>query len=1243
MGESQLVDGTARTSVVCTVCPQLKGKLRTMMRRHIQSHCNTAVHIRHLLMKRSGRISVSKNPFPPESRRPTQTTDCESDIDSDASDMVADCHDDAYNKPTTSISAPVEEEMPLSTLWDIALDHHVYEIGGGRELFNELEASLLEGDKIIATPIAALEDEIGMQDDDYFGIELLDEIPVDSSMKTKANMKVNPGDAYYPWLSKAHFLTALLFSSARLPFSDVQKKAVLSWAKELGAHDVPSLKAVKESNEHICELVGNPMRKVTSASGNDYANPLTRFSMQDYPEDGGDGMSQECSGGFFVPERFFTASYAPVNGRDSQDSCQENKTYAMGRAVQYTDAGFIVSDEQEIVPVSNFRHSFEDLVDKLACGVTSKYMFELQATLLSIILVSSEKYLKLTPHPLREKSKGRMVYSVPLIIFMDDVSGNVSKQWNKHHAIYMSNANLPREMLEKEFCVRFVTSSPHAAPMELMHAMKESISAAADSGIFAWDCKFDEEVMLVPEGLFLAGDNPMQAEECSHAGLNCNYFCRTCHVGGTKEYKESEAGYVSLFTEGTPRTPEETTSQVLKQFETALCSGATGKVVAAVSTTGIRDSTSSSIINTLVEMGKKLRKRDVGQPALPESEVRAKLEEELLDILQGRTHRDAINPLLGMNNINVHMDTPTEILHTVLLGVVKYFWGQTAFVLEKAKLLTRFQTRGLIGKHFKSLAQVMPFVVYDLVPKSVLDGWTLIGELVVLIWHTKIDNTEHYLAKLARTISDFLNVTAHRLIMYSVLHAFTTIDELQVATRTGRIIVTDQSKHEAVLWQATRCADIFKKNGLKSPPSSEYYQGTSVVTSEHETSQLGGHVIFRDALEKTRIGRIREILIATAPGHSVAFVALQTFSFMPARHPLLHLPCLLLTDEELIVSGTDIICIANHLCSLLPESLSETPLRVSDPGAVRRAAVRQMQGKRLAKKLGGEAVSVPQDDDGVRPAFDCAAKKQPKTTSRKQVKSTNSTKQQQPVPSFSISSGHIAHCTPLEGPPKMMLNRFPLRSTSGGSQRANSIGPGPRVQGLAPPRDGRHRARSLLGSDAGLSTHSAPVVRRQPTSSGSQSQSLNPLPDASIVLTGPSRPGSPSGSSDLNAPISAGVRRRRDSSTNAACLTPRRTKRLKTYAQQLATERGIPLKKLLAFIEFHLNFTKNELRAGQLEREEGIEINTLQELEKLLTSKDFESALKSRLTACMLSPNLTAYITDTHQHVMVVRIYFLLP
>lgn len=65
--------------------------------------------------------------------------------------------------------------------------------------------------------------------------------------------------------------------------------------------------------------------------------------------------------------------------------------------------------------------------------------------------------------------------------------------------------------------------------------------------MIAWDCRDQEEVLLIPDGLFHAGDNPMQAELCSQGGLNCNFFCRTCHVGGTKEYKGSDSGYRTIF------------------------------------------------------------------------------------------------------------------------------------------------------------------------------------------------------------------------------------------------------------------------------------------------------------------------------------------------------------------------------------------------------------------------------------------------------------------------------------------------------------------------------------------------------------------------------------------------------------------------------------------------------------------------------------------------------------------------
>ncbi|KAI6102396.1 hypothetical protein EDD16DRAFT_1696648 [Pisolithus croceorrhizus] len=334
-----------------------------------------------------------------------------------------------------------------------------------------------------------------------------------------------------------------------------------------------------------------------------------------------------------------------------------------------------------------------------------------------------------------------MVYTVPLIIFMDDVSGNVLKQWNKHFVIYMSNVSLQCEMLDHEFCVQFVTSSPHASPMELMYAMKQSILKASTSGIITWDCQDQEEVMLVPYGLFLGGDNPMQAKECSQGSLNCNYYCQTYQAGGPKGFKESEAGYCSLF-------KVEQAHIQLKQFKTVVLPGTSMKIQASVSSTGVCDSLSQGILNMVVEMGK----------VLQESKIKAMLEKELTELLGGKGLNNIINPLLGMENPAHHFTWHS-----------KYFWGKTIHLMEKAKLLDLFQScldsiehdvlnapdlnldyichykGALIRKHFKSLAQVMPFVIHDLVPQTVIDGWTTIRELVVLLWHTKIKDLEAYL------------------------------------------------------------------------------------------------------------------------------------------------------------------------------------------------------------------------------------------------------------------------------------------------------------------------------------------------------------------------------------------------------------------------------------------------------------------------------------------------------------------
>ena len=79
------------------------------------------------------------------------------------------------------------------------------------------------------------------------------------------------------------------------------------------------------------------------------------------------------------------------------------------------------------------------------------------------------------------------------------------------------------------------------------HLQCPSTRKATRDGIITLDIKHQEEVMLILYYLIVASDNPMQAEECSHGGLRCNYFCRTCKVGSTTAEKKTDKGYSDIF------------------------------------------------------------------------------------------------------------------------------------------------------------------------------------------------------------------------------------------------------------------------------------------------------------------------------------------------------------------------------------------------------------------------------------------------------------------------------------------------------------------------------------------------------------------------------------------------------------------------------------------------------------------------------------------------------------------------
>jgi hypothetical protein len=107
--------------------------------------------------------------------------------------------------------------------------------------------------------------------------------------------------------------------------------------------------------------------------------------------------------------------------------------------------------------------------------------------------------------------------------------------------------------------------------------------------------------------------------------------------------------------------------------------------------------------------------------------------------------------------------TPIDILHTFLLGIVKYIWANLTATWSKAQMdlfvirLESTDIRGLncppmlaayimqykdalIGKHFKRLVQTWAFHLSGLASPVQLQLVKSAGALGALLWHHEIDD-----------------------------------------------------------------------------------------------------------------------------------------------------------------------------------------------------------------------------------------------------------------------------------------------------------------------------------------------------------------------------------------------------------------------------------------------------------------------------------------------------------------------
>lgn len=124
--------------------------------------------------------------------------------------------------------------------------------------------------------------------------------------------------------------------------------------------------------------------------------------------------------------------------------------------------------------------------------------------------------------------------------------------------------------------------------------------------------------------------------------------------------------------------------------------------------------------------------------------------------------------LIFLSGLDPTQDTPVEILHTILLGIMKYVWhliNITWSDADRALFAIRLQStdldgltvpplraaymiqyrNNLIGKHFKTLMQTMAFHVHDIVSPEEFALIKATGALGALLWVHEIKNMTEYL------------------------------------------------------------------------------------------------------------------------------------------------------------------------------------------------------------------------------------------------------------------------------------------------------------------------------------------------------------------------------------------------------------------------------------------------------------------------------------------------------------------
>ncbi|KAJ3965958.1 hypothetical protein EV361DRAFT_966529 [Lentinula raphanica] len=389
---------------------------------------------------------------------------------------------------------------------------------------------------------------------------------------------------YAPYPNKLMMLLDLMDNLPRLRMSNAHFKLILWIMSECGITNVPTYYAFRKMQGALQTALGDQPKPFVSALGNhfhvndpreavkrNFANPHVAKHLHFYPEESTGPVTEvwQCDRW----KEYSPSEHTPMfSGGGKQFYIDEVATLNDSRLVMPVSwivrDGILCADahpvtinaqgewvlrdmEQLTIPSDQFRYNYLDIV----AGQDG----------------TNGSRIPSMPNPIRKLvPDGYDLYDVYYPLWVDDVSGNKSKQYNKHINMYTVNSNLPGRLLQQEYFVQFVSTSPNASSSEQFSAVRDILNETHKAPILCYNATTGRMCGVRVRVPGLPADNPQQAEEACHAGGNSNYLCRKCNVGGPREVTESDDGYHALFTIGVARSAADIRASLDEQLRAAM-------------------------------------------------------------------------------------------------------------------------------------------------------------------------------------------------------------------------------------------------------------------------------------------------------------------------------------------------------------------------------------------------------------------------------------------------------------------------------------------------------------------------------------------------------------------------------------------------------------------------------------------------------------------------------------------------